>query len=73
MNRHIWVCGDDLLFGGKLGALLEFEVTDGTGQGKVAVDTTEIDKATSSADTGLLALILGLVVERERLCAALDS
>lgn len=55
MNGHIGVCGDDLLFGRELRALLEFEVTDSTGQGKVAIDTAEIDEATSSRDTGLLA------------------
>ena len=55
MNGHIGVCGDNLLFGGKLGALLEFKVTDGAGQGEVTIDTAEVDEATSGADTGLLA------------------
>lgn len=55
MNGHIGVCGDNLLLGRELRALLEFEVTDGTGQGKVAIDTAEIDEATGSGDTGLLA------------------
>lgn len=55
MNSYVGVCGDDLLFGRKLRAFLEFEVTDGAGQGKVAIDTTEVDEATSGADTGLLA------------------
>lgn len=55
VNGHIGVCGDDLLFGRELRALLEFKVTDSTGQGKVAIDTTEVDEAASSGDTSLLA------------------
>jgi hypothetical protein len=55
VDGHIGVCGDDLLLGGELGALLEFEVTDSTGQSEVAIDTAEVDEATSSADTSLLA------------------
>lgn len=55
VDGHIGVCGDDLLFGRELRALLEFKVTDSTGQGKVAIDTAEVDEATSSGDTGLLA------------------
>jgi hypothetical protein len=55
VNGHIGVCGNDLLFGGKLGALLKFEITDSAGQGEVAIDATEIDEATSGADTSLLA------------------
>lgn len=55
MNSHIGVRGDDLLFGRELRALLEFKVTDSTGQGKVAIDTTEVDEAASSGDTSLLA------------------
>ena len=55
MNSHIGVCGNDLLLGGKLGTLLEFEVTNGAGQGEVTVDTAEVDETTGSADTSLLA------------------
>jgi hypothetical protein len=55
VDGHIRVCGNDLLFGGKLRALLEFKVTDSTGQGEVAIDTAEVDEATSGADTSLLA------------------
>lgn len=55
MNGHIGVCGDDLLFRRELRALLEFKVTDSTGQGKVAIDTTEVDEAAGSGDTSLLA------------------
>lgn len=40
-----------LLLRGKVGALLEFEVSDGTGQCKVAVDTSKVDKSASSRDT----------------------
>ena len=55
VNGHIGVCGDNLLFGRELRALLEFKVTDSTGQGKVAIDTTEVDEAASRGDTSLLA------------------
>lgn len=54
MNGHVRVGGDDLLLRGQIGALLELEVANGTGQGKVAVDTTEVDEATSGADSCLL-------------------
>lgn len=57
MNGHIGVCSDNLLFGRELRALLEFKVTDSTGQGKVAIDTTEVDEAASSGDTSLLACL----------------
>ena len=73
MNGHVRVGGDDLLLRGQIGALLEFEVANGTGEGEVAVDTTKVDEATCSANASLLALILGLVIEGERLSAALDA
>ena len=80
--------GDYLLFGGKIGALLEFEVTYRTRQGEVAVDAAKVDKATSSLDTRLFGcavsawssdargrrtFVLRLVVERERLGPAFYS
>lgn len=55
VDSHVWVGSHDLLFGRELGALLEFEITDGTRKGEVAVDTAEVDETTCSADTGLLA------------------
>ena len=45
---------NDLLLRGEIGALLELEVTYRAGQGKVAVDATEVDKASCGLDTCLL-------------------
>jgi hypothetical protein len=54
VDSHVGVGGDNLLLWGKIGALLELKVTDGTGKGEVAVDTTKVDKTTSGANSGLL-------------------
>jgi len=51
---HVREGGDDLVLGREIGALLEFEVADCARQGEVAIDTTEVDKSTSSRDTVLL-------------------
>jgi hypothetical protein len=55
VNSHIGVSGNDLLLRRQVGALLELEVTDSTGKGEVAVDTTKIDKAAGGANSCLLA------------------
>jgi hypothetical protein len=47
VGNHIWEGGHNLLFGGQVGALLEVKVTNGAGEGKIAVDTAKVDKATS--------------------------
>jgi hypothetical protein len=73
VNGHIRERSDDLLLGREVCALLELKVTDSSAECKVAVHTTEVDEATCSANASLLALVLGLVVEGERLCAALDA
>jgi hypothetical protein len=73
VNGHIRERSDDLLLRREVCALLELKVTDSSAECKVAVHTTEVDKATCSANASLLALVLGLVVEGERLCAALDA
>lgn len=54
VNSHVGVGGNDLLLRREVGALLEFEVTDGTRQGEVAVDTTKVDEATGGANSSLL-------------------
>lgn len=54
VDSHVGVSSNDLLLGRKVGALLEFEITDGTGKGEVAVDTTEIDEAAGGANSCLL-------------------
>lgn len=97
VNGHIGESGDNLLLGGQFGALLELEVTNGSRESKVAVDTAKVDKAAGGTDTSLLALgdiskviqkrkgcnwtwnsdqltlVLGLVVKREGLSAALNT
>lgn len=60
MDCHIGECGHNLLLGGQLGALLELEVTNGTGQGEIAIDTSEVDEATRGANTCLLAYGVGI-------------
>lgn len=55
MRCDIGVCGDYLLFGGQFGALLEFKIADSSRKGKVAVNTSEIDEASRSTDTGFFA------------------
>ena len=83
MRDHIGECSDNLLLGSEIGTLLELEVTDGTRQRQVAVDSAEVDEATSGTDSGLfsymgsvehelqqlrgLTFVLWLVVERQRL------
>lgn len=55
VHRHVGVRGHDLLFGREFGALLEFKITNGTGQGKIAVDTAKVDEAARSANASLFA------------------
>lgn len=65
MNSHIGESSHDLLLGSELGALLKFEVTNSSRKGKVAIDTTKIDKAASGTDTGFFAW-MELVIWRGR-------
>lgn len=55
MDSHIGIGGDNLELRGQLSALLELKIANGTGQGKVAVDTAEVDETAGSNDTRLLA------------------
>ena len=55
VNSHIGESGDNLLLRGQFGALLELEVTNGSRESKVAVDTAKVDKAAGGTDTGLFA------------------
>lgn len=73
VNRDVGECRDNLLFGRQVGALLELKVSDGPAQREVAVDSTEIDKATCRADPRFLAFVLRLVVERQRFRSAFNS
>lgn len=73
MLLNIRESSDNLRLWGEFSNLLELEVTNGAGQGKIAIDTAKIDETTSGNDTVLLSLELGLVVFGKRLCAALDA
>ena len=73
VDGHVGERSDDLLLRREVCALLELKVTNGSAEREVAVHTTKVDEATCSANASLLALILGLVIEGERLSAALDA
>ena len=60
MYLDVGESGDDLLLRGQIGALLEFEITNGTREGEVAIDTAKVDETTGGADTSLLAYCGGL-------------
>lgn len=55
MHHDVGVGGHDLLLRSKLGALLELEVADGSGESEVAVDPSKVDETTSGGDSRLLA------------------
>lgn len=55
MYHNVGVGGHDLLLGSKLGALLELEVADGSGESEVAVNPSKVDETTSGGDSRLLA------------------
>ena len=54
MYLNVWESGDYLLLGRKVGTFLELEIANRTRQGKIPVNATKIDKASSSLDTCLL-------------------
>jgi len=55
VDSDFWKGGDDLLLGWEIRALLELEIANGARQGKVAIDSSEVDKSTSCADSCLFA------------------
>lgn len=55
MDHDVGVGGHYLLLRSKLGALLELEVADGSGESEVAVDPSKVDETTSGGDSRLLA------------------
>jgi len=73
VDGNVRESGDDLLLWRKICAFLELEVTNGSAQGQVAIHATKVDETTCSANAGLLALVLRLVVEGQGLCASLDA
>ena len=54
MYFNIWECRNYLLLWRQLCALLELEIADCAGQGQVAIDTTEVDEASSGLNSCLL-------------------
>ncbi len=56
VSDNIWVRCHNLLLRGKIGTFLEFEVTNGTRQCQVAIDSAEVDESAGSTDSGFLAL-----------------
>jgi hypothetical protein len=57
VDNNVGVCGDDLLLRGKLD-ILELEVTNGTGEREVSVDTSKVDESAGGSDTSLLACLI---------------
>lgn len=55
VHGDIGECGHNLLLRGKVGALLELKVANGSGERKVAVDAAKVDEAAGCGDSRLLA------------------
>lgn len=70
---HVGVCGDDLLLGSELCALLELEIADSSGQGEVAVDTTEVDETAGGGDSRLLAYTKQTGVSKQDVLSELSN
>jgi hypothetical protein len=73
VDGHIRECRDNLLLRWEVCALLEFKVANSSAERQVAVHAAKVNEPTCCANASLLALVLRLVVERERLCAAFDA
>lgn len=63
----------DLLLRRKVCALFELEISDGSAERQVAVDSAKVDESAGCTYTCLLALILRLMIEREGLGPTLDA
>ncbi len=57
MCHNVWVRSHDLLFRCEFGTLLELEISDSSGEGKIAVDTTEVNKTASGSNSSFLACV----------------
>ena len=55
MGNDIRESRDDLLFRREIGTLLEFEVTESTGESQIAVDSAKVDETSSRTYPCLLA------------------
>lgn len=54
MDGDIGIGSDNLLFGRQLSTLLEFEVTNGSRECEIAIDSSKVNEAAGSGDTSLL-------------------
>ena len=57
MSNHVGECCHDLLFGRQISTFFEFEIANCAGQSEVAIDSSKVDKATSSADSCFFACL----------------
>lgn len=73
MDGDVGVGSDDLLLWVEVRVLLEVKVAKRAREGEVAVHSAKLNKAAGSDDARRLALVGGLVVERERLGLAADG
>ena len=55
VDHNIGVCGNDLLLGCQLGALLELKIANSSRESQISVHATKVDETASSSDTSLLA------------------
>ena len=55
VNSNFRKGGDNLLLRREIRTLLELEITNGTREGKIAIDSSEIDESSCCADSCLLA------------------
>jgi hypothetical protein len=58
VDLNVGESSDDLLLRGKIGALLELEVTYRAGESEVAVDAAKVDEAAGRLDAGLLSWVV---------------
>ena len=57
VHNHIGIGSDNLLLWCQLCALLEFEITDGSRQGKVSVDASKVHEAAGGSDSCLFTYV----------------
>jgi hypothetical protein len=55
MSDHVGESCNDLLLRGQVGTFLELEIANSTGQSQIAIDSAEVDEASSCTDSCLLA------------------
>ncbi|KAH3665332.1 hypothetical protein OGATHE_004148 [Ogataea polymorpha] len=73
MNHNVRICGHHLFLSRQMRRLLEFEISNSSGQRQVPVDTPQIDVSSGSNNSSLLSFISWLVVKRQRFALAVDA